>query len=202
MKIIEQAGFAHRRSRRTCDDSDRNSAAWVAMNASRGFPPNSRCQCVSLYSPSAVNANCVLAGADCMKKLSSYTDALRDRAVVDQRLDHVPQGRAQPAQGPGLGQVSGRHARSLDPPPGLRAALGRQEIVPRRRSGRRDGIDQIHGDNGLADHREAPATGTSRGIGIIDIRDFDECHEFFETFDPATGISNVSGSFCPLEITA
>jgi len=41
------SGFAHERSRCTCDGSDRNSAACVAMNANRGFPPNSRCQCVS-----------------------------------------------------------------------------------------------------------------------------------------------------------
>jgi DNA-binding transcriptional LysR family regulator len=30
----------------------------------------------------------------------------------------------------------------------------------------------------------APATRTSRIMGIMDIRYFDECHECFETFDP------------------
>ena len=64
MKIIEQAGFAHRRSRRTCDGSDRDSAACVAMNASFGFPPYSQCQCVSARSPVPVSCNRVLVGAD------------------------------------------------------------------------------------------------------------------------------------------
>jgi hypothetical protein len=32
------------------------------------------------------------------------------------------------------------------------AQPGRQEIVRRRRSGRRDGIDEVHGDNRLADY--------------------------------------------------
>jgi hypothetical protein len=97
-------------------------------------------------------------------------------------FDQVPQGRAQPAQGPGVRQFSRRHARCLGPPPGRRAAILRQEVVPRRRSGRRAGIDEIHRDNGLADHHETAAARTGRGTGIIDIRDFDERHEFFETF--------------------
>ena len=72
-KIIEQAGLAHRRSLLAFDGSDRNSAACVAMNASRGLPPNSRCQCVSVRNPVPVSCNRVLAGADCMRKLSSET---------------------------------------------------------------------------------------------------------------------------------
>ena len=71
MKIIEQAGLAHRRSRRTCAGSDRKPAAWTAIKASRGFPPYSRCHRVCLPSPVPVTTSCVLAGADCMKKLRS-----------------------------------------------------------------------------------------------------------------------------------
>ena len=113
-------------------------------------------------------------------------------AVAEARIALAAAGRAviagrRVAQGPGVWQVSVRHARSLDPPPGLRAAIRRQHVVARRRSGRRDGIDEIHRDNGLADHREAPATSTDRGAGNIDIRDFDECHEFFETSGPCPG---------------
>ena len=73
MKIIEQPGFAHRRSRFTFDGSDRNSAACVAMNASRGFPPYSRCHCVCVRRPVSVRSKRVLTGADCMKKLRSAT---------------------------------------------------------------------------------------------------------------------------------
>jgi hypothetical protein len=51
------------------------------------------------------------------------------------------------------------------------------------RSGCRHGIDEIHGDNRLAYNDEpAAATGTGRRVGKADIRDFDKCHEFFETF--------------------
>jgi hypothetical protein len=72
-KIIKHAGLAHRRSRLTCAGSDRNSAAWVAMNASRGFPPFSPCHCVSARSPVPAGRNRVLTGADSMKKLRSDT---------------------------------------------------------------------------------------------------------------------------------
>ena len=75
MKIIEQEEFAHRCSRLTCDGSERNSAAWVAINASRAFPPNSQCQWVSIRSPVSAGSNRLLAGADCVKKLSSDTAA-------------------------------------------------------------------------------------------------------------------------------
>jgi hypothetical protein len=76
MKIIKQAGFAHRRSRATCAGSETNSAAWVAMNASRRFPPNSACQWVSTPSPAPVSSSRLLAGADWMKKLTSDTATL------------------------------------------------------------------------------------------------------------------------------
>jgi hypothetical protein len=125
MKIIEQAGLAHRRSRRTCGGSDRNVAACPAMNVSREFPPYARCHCISV--------------------------------------------------------------RSLDPPPGLRAAICREEIVRHGRSGRRDRIDEIYCNNGLADNGEPAASPADRRAGIIDIRDFDECHKFFETFNPLPG---------------
>jgi len=65
-KIIEQAVFAHRRNRLTFDGSDMNSAACAAMNASRGFPPYSRCHWTSVRSPVSVSSKRVLAGADCM----------------------------------------------------------------------------------------------------------------------------------------
>ena len=61
MKIIEQAGFAQRRSLLTFDGSERNAAAWVAMNASRGFPPYSLCQCLAASKPVPVSRNRVLA---------------------------------------------------------------------------------------------------------------------------------------------
>jgi hypothetical protein len=51
------------------------------------------------------------------------------------------------------------------------------------RDPRRDGVDEIDSHNRLADHRGAPATRIRRIMGTIDIRDFDECHECFETFD-------------------
>ena len=75
MKIIEQARFVHRRSRRICDGSDGNAAAWMAMNASREFPPHSQCQYLSARSPVPVRCNRVLAGTDHMKKLRSDTAA-------------------------------------------------------------------------------------------------------------------------------
>jgi hypothetical protein len=102
-------------------------------------------------------------------------------------LPHTPgaQGRAQPAQGPDIRKISARHPGCLDPPPGFRVAIDREEIVRRRRSGRRDRIDEIHGDNRLADHGEAPETSSANGhIRIIGIRYFDKRHEFFETLDP------------------
>jgi hypothetical protein len=77
-----------------------------------------------------------------------------NRAVVHQRLDHRPDGRAEPAQGPEVRQVPAGHAGPLDPPPGFGAAIRRQQVVAGRRR---------------------PMTG---------IRDFDKCHEFFETFGP------------------
>jgi hypothetical protein len=79
-----------------------------------------------------------------------------------QRLDRLPQGRAQPAQSPDVRRVAIRHSRSLDPPPGLRAAICREEIVRHGRSGRRDRIDEIHRDNGLADNGE-PAASPAAG---------------------------------------
>jgi hypothetical protein len=109
----------------------------------------------------------------------------RDRAVVYQRLDHVPQDRPQPADGPDVRKVPARQARSLEAPPGLGAAIRRQEIVRHGRSGRRDGIDEIHGDNELAHNGQPAAAGSAYcRAGIIDIRDFDKCHEFFETLSP------------------
>ena len=105
MKIIEQAGFAQRRGLLTFEGSERNAAAWVAMNASRGFPP-----------------------------------------------------------------------------PGRRAALRRQEVIRHGRSGDRDGINEIHGDNKFADNGEPAAAGRAGcHVGTIGIRNFDKCHEFFET---------------------
>jgi hypothetical protein len=69
--------------------------------------------------------------------------------------------------------------------PGLRAAIGRQEIFSRRGSGRRNGVDEIHDDNRLAEHGEPSAACNVYGhFRIIDISDFYECHEFFETFRP------------------
>jgi len=110
---------------------------------------------------------------------------LRDRVAVYQRLDHCAQCRAQPTQGPDVRKVSSRYACSLDPPPSLRVAIGRQEIVRRRRSGRRDGIDEVHGDNRLADYCEALGTRSANGhIESIGIRNFYKCHEFFETLTP------------------
>jgi len=182
MKIIEQAGFAQRRSLLTFEGSDRNAAAWVAMNASRGFPPYSPCQCVSASKPVPASRNRVLAGAACVKKLRSDTGPLRDRTVGHQCLDHVAQRRAQPAQGLDVRQAPARHARSLDPPPGRRAALRRQEVIRHGRSGDRDRINEIHGDNKFADNGEPAATGRAGyHAGTIGIRNFDKCHEFFET---------------------
>ena len=158
MKIIEQAGFAHRRSRLAFDGSDRNSAACVAMNASRGFPPYSQCHFVSARSPVPASSNRVLVGADCMKKLRSNNAACGSCAAVYQRLDRCAQGRAQLAKGPDVREVSARYAGPLDPPPGLRVAIRRQQIFRRRRSGRCDGINEIQGNNRLAHHSEAPAT--------------------------------------------
>ena len=71
--LDEQAGFAQRRSLLTFEGSDRNAAAWVAMNASRGFPPYSPCQCVSASKPVPASRNRMLAGAACVKKLRSDT---------------------------------------------------------------------------------------------------------------------------------
>jgi hypothetical protein len=170
MKIIEQDGFAHRRSRLTWTGSDRNAAAWAAMKASRGFPPCSWCHRVSARSPASVTSNRGLVGADCMKKLRSDTAAC---------------GTGQLAQGPNVRNVAIRYACSLGLPPSLRVTIRREEIFRRRRSGRRDGIDEIHGDNRLAGHREAPATRNANGhIASIGIRNFDKFHEFFETFAP------------------
>jgi DNA-binding transcriptional LysR family regulator len=107
---------------------------------------------------------------------------LRDGTVSDQCLDHVAQRRAQPAQGLDVRQASARHARSLDPPPGRRAALRRQEVIRHGRSGDRDGINEIHGDNEFAGNGEPAAAGRAgRHVRTIDIRNFDKCHEFFET---------------------
>ena len=58
-------------------------------------------------------------------------------AVAEARIALAAAGRAviagrRVAQGPGVWQVSVRHARSLDPPPGLRAPIHRQEVVARR----------------------------------------------------------------------
>jgi hypothetical protein len=54
-----------------------------------------------------------------------------------------------------------------------------------RRSGHRDRIDEIHRDNGLADNGGPAAAGRAvRHVAIIDIRDFDKCHDFFGTFSP------------------
>jgi hypothetical protein len=124
----------------------------------------------------------VLAGAERVKKLRSDTAALQDGTVIYQRLDHIAQRRAQPVQGLDVRQAPARHARSLNPPPGRRAALRRQEVVRHGRSGGRDGVNKIHGDNGFADNGEPAAAGRpGRHIRIIDIRNFDKCHEFFET---------------------
>jgi hypothetical protein len=107
---------------------------------------------------------------------------VRDRVPVHQRLDRFPQGRAQPPQGPQVRQFSARDARPFDPPPNPRVAIRRQEIVHRGRSGRRDGIDEIHRDNRLADYGEAPASVSANGhIESIGIRVFYKCHAFFET---------------------
>ena len=52
-----------------------------------------------------------------------------------------------------------------------------------RSTGAAHGIDEITGDDRLAYNDEpAPATSTGRRVGKADIRDFDKCHEFFETF--------------------
>jgi len=113
---------------------------------------------------------------------------LRDRAAIYQRLNHCAQCRAQPTQGLDVRKVPTRYTCSLDPPPSLHIVIGRQEIVRRRRSGRRDGIDKIHGDNRLADYGEAPGTRSANGhIEIIGIRNFYNCYEFFETFTPCPG---------------
>jgi len=95
--------------------------------------------------------------------------------------------RAELAQRPDVRHVSGQDACFLDPPPGLRTAIRRQEIVCHGRSGRRD-VDEIHGDNRLADNGEPATAGRAdRHIRITDIRDFDERHEFFETLKPCRG---------------
>jgi hypothetical protein len=87
-KIIEQTGFAHLRSRLTFDGSDRNSAACVAMNASRGFPPYSRCHWISVRSPASVSSKRVLAGADCLKKLrSAFAGELVCRGLAEAGVD-------------------------------------------------------------------------------------------------------------------
>jgi hypothetical protein len=127
------------------------------MNASRRFPPNSACQWVSTPSPAPVSISRLLAGADWMKKFDLGHRHPRHLAIVYQRLDHLSQGRAQPAQHTDVRQVPARQADSLQPPPGLCAVIRRQQAVTGRRSGRRDGIDEIHGDYRLADQREAAA---------------------------------------------
>jgi hypothetical protein len=181
-KIIEQTGFAHLRSRLTFDGSDRNSAACVAMNASRGFPPYSRCHWISVRSPGLSQQQACAGRCRLHEEVEVSHCRLRHRAAVYQRLDHCPQCRAQPAQGPDVRQVSTRYACPLDPPPSMHVAISRQEIIRRRRSGRRDGIDQVHGHNRLADYGEAPGTRSANShIESIGIRYFYECHELFET---------------------
>jgi hypothetical protein len=81
----------------------------------------------------------------------------RGRAAVQQCLDHCAQCRTQPPQGLDVRKVSTRYACSLDPPPRLRVAIGRQEVARGRRPGSRGGVDEVHGDNRFADHSKAPA---------------------------------------------
>jgi hypothetical protein len=83
-----------------------------------------------------------------------------------------------------MGTGPGPVARCLDPPPGPRPAIRRQEVVRHGRSGRRDRVDEIHRDNGLANDGEPAASPAGRRARILQIRDFDDCHEFFETFNP------------------
>ena len=153
------------------------------MNASRGFPPYSQCHFVSARNPVPASSNRVLAGADCMKKLSSDTDASgtgrssTSASIMSRKAERSWRKARMSGRSP-----SGTRARSTRHQACAPRSVDRRSSPPMIR--RRDGIDQIHRDNGLADHSEAPATGTGRGTGIIDIRDFDECHEFFETFDP------------------
>ena len=78
MKITEQAGFAHRRSRRTCDGSDRNSAAWVV--------PSSADRAFRLRPPAWVpRASAELIGVDraaapaSMAELGAYYETMRPK---------------------------------------------------------------------------------------------------------------------------
>ncbi len=127
MKIIEQAGFAQRRSLLTFDGSERNAAAWVAMNASRGFPPYSPCQCVSASKPVPVSRNRVLAGAECVKKL---------------RPDTAPCGTGRSATSASITSRSAERSRrkawmSGRPPPGTRTFSTRYQAAAPRSADKR-----------------------------------------------------------------
>jgi hypothetical protein len=80
------------------------------------------------------------------------------------------------------------------PPGTLSVSICHQAAAPRSADSRssvtadpggRAGINKIHGDNGFADNGEPAAAGpTGRHARIIDIRNFDKRHEFFETLTP------------------
>ena len=180
--LAEVAGVAHRRRRPTFDGSDRNAAACAAMNASRGFPPYSQCHCVCAQPrPGQLQSR---AGRRRLHEEVEVGHPARGTGRSSTSASITSRKAEQPPQGPDVRKVYVRHARSLDPPPGLGAAIRRQEVVRYGRSGRRDGIDEIHRDDRLADNGGPTAAGrTDRRIRIICIRDFDKRHEFFETFD-------------------
>jgi hypothetical protein len=185
MKIIEQAGFAHRRSRLAFDGSDRNAAACVAMNASRGFPPYSQCHFVSARNPVPASSNRVLVGADCMKKLRSNNAAC---------------GSARPSTSASIvarkAERSWRKARmSGRSPPGTRArSIRHQASASRSVDSRSSAIDDPGAATVLMRSKAtigSPITAKRPRPGMltvisqsIGIRVFYKCHEFFETFAP------------------